>query len=88
MKLLLKEFQTTAVEKLVANLRKAAQGTRDKELQSVCLASPTGSGKTVIVTAAIERILQGDDTHAPVPGVNLDVAVLAIRTGLPGGFGG
>mgnify|MGYP000423232108 CR=1 FL=1 len=67
MKLLLKEFQIRAVADLVAKLRMASKGVRDNELQSVCLASPTGSGKTVIVTAAIEQILQGDDESAPVP---------------------
>lgn len=67
MKLLLKEFQTKAVADLVAKLRMASKGVRENELQSVCLASPTGSGKTVIVTAAIEQILQGDDEAAPVP---------------------
>lgn len=66
MKLLLKEFQTKAVDELVTSLRKAARGAQENELQSVCLASPTGSGKTIIVTAAIECILLGDDAHPPI----------------------
>lgn len=67
MKFTLKEFQTRAVDELVEKLRKAAVGAMGNELQSVCLASPTGSGKTIIVTAAIEKILQGDDAGNKVP---------------------
>jgi type III restriction enzyme len=66
-KLLLKDFQTEAVGRLVKHLRRAANEARTGDLQSVCLSSPTGSGKTVMVTAAIERILQGDDDAAPEP---------------------
>src|SRR5207302_2421153 len=66
-KLLLKDFQTEVVDKLVTQLRRAASEARAGELQSVCLSSPTGSGKTVMVTAAIERIVQGDDGAAPEP---------------------
>ena len=60
MKLLLKDFQTETVEKLVAKLRLAAKEAKPTDIQSVCLSSPTGSGKTVMVTAAIESILKGD----------------------------
>lgn len=67
MKLVLKEFQTEAVEKLVKQLRRAAKEARSDELQSVCLSSPTGSGKTVMITAAIEILLKGDDTAPPGP---------------------
>ena len=67
MKLLLKDFQTEAVEKLVKQLRRAAKETKTGELQSVCLSSPTGSGKTVMLTAAIELLLEGDENEPPLP---------------------
>lgn len=63
----LREFQQTAVTKFVQQLRKAARDARDGELQAVSLSSPTGSGKTVMLIEAIERILQGDDSHGPQP---------------------
>lgn len=65
MKILLRDFQTDAVDKLVRQLRKAARDAKDGEAQAVSLSSPTGSGKTVMATAAIERILTGDDEHGP-----------------------
>ena len=66
MKLTLKEFQDDAVIKLVRYMRAAARDSRSGDLQSVCLSSPTGSGKTVMLTSAIELILDGDDEHAPI----------------------
>lgn len=66
MKLPLKDFQDDAVEKLVRFLRGAAKDSRHGDNQSVCLSSPTGSGKTVMLTRAIELLLQGDDEHAPL----------------------
>lgn len=67
MRLLLKDFQTDATNRLVGQLRRAALEAKSGELQSVALSSPTGSGKTVMVTAAIELVLQGDDNRAPTP---------------------
>jgi type III restriction enzyme len=66
-KLLLKDFQTEAVEKLIRQLRRAAKEAKQGELLSVCLSSATGSGKTVMLTAAIELLLQGDDSFPPMP---------------------
>lgn len=66
MKLTLKEFQDDAVEKLVRYLRGAAKDSKAGDRQSVCLSSPTGSGKTVMLTRAIELLLQGDDEHPPI----------------------
>lgn len=66
MKLLLKEFQEEAVAKLVRYLRAAARDAKSGDNQAVSLASTTGSGKTVMLTSAIERILQGDDDAAPL----------------------
>lgn len=66
MKLLLRDFQVDAVEELVANMRDAAADVaRRNRPQAVSLASPTGSGKTVMATAAIERLLDGDDENPP-----------------------
>lgn len=64
MRLLLKDFQVDAVDRLVNQLRRAATEAAAGEMQSICLSSPTGSGKTVMVTAAIERILEGDEDAA------------------------
>lgn len=66
MKLPLKEFQTDAVAALARHLRSAAKESRSGDRQSVSLSSPTGSGKTVMVTSAIELLLEGDDEHQPI----------------------
>jgi len=65
-KILLKDFQKPAVEDLVNALRGAARDA-PKPLQAVSLSAATGSGKTMIATAAIETILEGDETHAAQP---------------------
>ncbi len=69
MNILLKDFQETAVADFVNELRDAthevrraaSRNTLERKGQAVVLASPTGSGKTVMLIEAIERILQGDD---------------------------
>ncbi len=66
MKLTLKEFQDDAVIRLVRHLRAAAKESRSGDRQSVCLSSSTGSGKTVMLTAAIEYVLRGDDEYPPM----------------------
>ena len=66
MKLLLKQFQEDAVTRLVRHLRGAAKDSRSGDHQAVCLSSTTGSGKTVMLTRAIELLLQGDEEHAPI----------------------
>lgn len=65
MRLLLKEFQEDAVTKLVRYMRDAAKESK-RDLQAVSLSSTTGSGKTVILTSAIDLVLQGDDEAAPM----------------------
>jgi type III restriction enzyme len=67
MKIALKEFQVARVEELAAELESARAEAARGRLQAVTLASPTGSGKTVIATAVIERLLEGDEDHAPDP---------------------
>lgn len=64
MKLKRKDFQDDAVERLMKQLRMAAREVESSP-QAVVLASPTGSGKTLMATAVIERILEGDAEHAP-----------------------
>lgn len=66
MKLILKDFQEEAVNKLVRNLRAAAREARSGDRQAVSLSSPTGSGKTVMLTRAIELLVTGDDETAPL----------------------
>jgi type III restriction enzyme len=65
-KLLLKEFQEDAVAKLVRHMRTAAKES-NRDPQAVSLASTTGSGKTVMLTRAIELLLEGDDESPPIP---------------------
>lgn len=67
MKLELKEFQSEAVEDLVTKTRQAAGIAGSDSPQAVVLSAPTGSGKTVIATRLIERILDGDDQADPDP---------------------
>lgn len=66
MKLTLKDFQANTVDELYVEARAAKrevdEGGRE---QVIVLASPTGSGKTVIATALMERIVEGEDEHAP-----------------------
>ena len=63
----LKEFQQEAVDDLAGKVRFATEGAVKVGLQAVVLSAPTGSGKTVMATALIERILSGDDTADPDP---------------------
>ncbi len=68
MRVTLKDFQAAAVEKLVAQLRASRRDARTiHEDQAVILASPTGSGKTIVATAAIERLIFGYQDSSPDP---------------------
>lgn len=67
MKLTLRDFQETAVDDLARKVRFATEGASKVGPQAVILSAPTGSGKTVIMTALIERVLQGDDAADPDP---------------------
>lgn len=67
MKLLLKDFQVNAVDQLVRHLRRAAREAIEGDPQAVSLSAPTGSGKTIMATAAIERLIAGDDDAGPHP---------------------
>ena len=58
MKFELKDFQVTATKALLDRMLKARDAYyRDGDPTSCCLASPTGSGKTIMVAAAVEAIL-------------------------------
>lgn len=67
MKIELKDFQVKAVADLIDQLDSARYEAAKGRAQAVSVASPTGSGKTVIATAVIERILAGDDDHPADP---------------------
>ncbi len=62
MKIKLKEFQEEVVNKLVSQLR-LAQNEVSASGQAIILSAPTGSGKTMMATAAIERIIEGDGSY-------------------------
>ncbi len=64
MKLELKDFQANTVDDLYRHARAARREAKDGGEQALVLASPTGSGKTMIATALMERIIQGDEDHA------------------------
>jgi type III restriction enzyme len=67
-KIELKDFQEEAVQRLLAEARFARREVLElNKGQAIILSSPTGSGKTVTITALLERILQGDETHEPDP---------------------
>ena len=67
MKIELKEFQVNAVADLIEHLDSARYEVSKGRSQALSVAAPTGSGKTIIATAVIERILTGDDEHAADP---------------------
>lgn len=63
----LKDFQLTAVQELVDHLDSARYEAGKGKAQALSLASPTGSGKTVIATRLIEQVIEGDDEHKSDP---------------------
>jgi type III restriction enzyme len=63
----LKDFQEEAVRALMKHVRNARHEVRDGDPQAIIHSSPTGSGKTVTITALLEHILQGDETYDPDP---------------------
>ena len=67
MNLALIDFQDEYVAELLTKLLKAKRNVREGELEAVLLSAPTGSGKTVMMTSAIERILFGAEGFAPEP---------------------
>lgn len=57
----LKPFQENAARDLLQEITFAQREVRLKKPQAIVLSSPTGSGKTVIVTQLLEWIWQGDE---------------------------
>jgi len=66
-KLPLKDFQEAAVHDLASLARRARDDIQDGGPQTLILAAPTGSGKTVIATSWMERIVEGDEDNPPNP---------------------
>jgi type III restriction enzyme len=69
MRITLRAFQEEAVDRLAVFLAGAKRGLAEEATnQAVGLAAPTGSGKTIIATALIERfIFGGEDGTLPDP---------------------
>lgn len=65
MKLTLKDFQDEAVEKLVRFAGRARAEALEGDTQALVLAAPTGSGKTVVATRWMERLVDGDEQREP-----------------------
>jgi type III restriction enzyme len=66
MKIELKDYQDTAIVQLAVRAREAATSASTTK-HALVLSAPTGSGKTAIVTAVMERLLAGDDAHKGDP---------------------
>ncbi len=61
MKFELKEFQVEATRSLLDKMISSCNSYyRDKNPASCCLAAPTGSGKTIMVAAAVEALFNGN----------------------------
>ena len=78
MRVELKDFQAGAVATLANKLQSMRRRyEQDGELSSICLASPTGSGKTVMCAATIEALFFGDDDLSLMPDENAVVLWLS-----------
>jgi type III restriction enzyme len=69
MKLRLLDFQRVKAAELVKKVESAQLLLHAdfKQPQAVILTSPTGSGKTAMMAAALEAIVEGDEEHLPNP---------------------
>lgn len=67
MKLELKPFQEAAVDDLLEDAAEARRGALKGREQALILGAPTGSGKTVVATSWLERLVMGDEHHEPNP---------------------
>jgi type III restriction enzyme len=65
-RLLLKDFQDEYVGQLLDEIR-AARSDAGRRPQAVTFSAPTGSGKTVMMAAVMERLIEGDVTAPPHP---------------------
>lgn len=67
MRIELKDFQETRVAELASKTRLAiGVATASHGQQAISFAAPTGSGKTVMATALIERLFDGDEEAPPL----------------------
>ncbi len=62
-----KDFQNNAVLRLTEEIESARREIDRGRPQAVVLSSPTGSGKTVIMTLLMERLWAGHESIAPDP---------------------
>src|SRR5258708_39987312 len=62
-----KDFQNDAVLRLTAEILSTRHEIDRGRPQAVVLSSPTGSGKTVIMTLLMERLWAGHESIAPDP---------------------
>lgn len=62
-----KDFQNTAVLRLTEEIVSARHEIDRGRLQAIVLSSPTGSGKTVIMTLLMERLWSGHESIEPDP---------------------
>lgn len=62
-----KDFQETAVRRLTEEIELARGEIERGRPQAVVLSSPTGSGKTVIITLLMERVWMGHESVAADP---------------------
>jgi type III restriction enzyme len=72
-KFTLKDYQSDAVEDVLANLKRARENFKNpakREISSFSLTATTGAGKTVMAAAAIEALFWGSETFDfnPDPG--------------------
>jgi type III restriction enzyme len=65
----LKDFQERAVRQLTEEVELSRLEANDGRPQAVVLSSPTGSGKTVIITALMERLWAGHESVVSDPEV-------------------
>lgn len=64
MRLVLKDFQDEYVGQLLDEIR-SAQTDATRRTQAVTFSAPTGSGKTVMMAAVMERLIEGDAAAPP-----------------------
>jgi type III restriction enzyme len=64
-KIELKGFQEKAAQKLYSRVLSARRDVREGDSLAIILSSPTGSGKTVTITALMEMIYAGSESRAP-----------------------
>ena len=57
----LKDFQEGAVADLLREVESAGREAADGRPQAVILSSPTGSGKTIVITALMEKVWRGHE---------------------------